>query len=283
MNEDPYAVLQLPRTASNTEVNRAFYYVATMYHPDRGGNKEAYLRFQRAFKKIKAERKARPRRAPQPEPTTVHEPEEEQYEFTPNDFYGTDTESRFNLAAFNDSFRKKHRKNALAEEVPQRTAKTYQKERMEVSNLARTVTPLFGQRGNSGGGVYDRNAFNRAFTDTQEEHRKRTGEVEEVPEQPEELSASGSLPYQTFDSTALMEHQVFDFNGPTVFETAPQRRMAYNPQQNVSRAKLFYYQGQPDVTRVQPLTPREHEQRVLEYKHKAPPVIPGVQPHDLRY
>ena len=278
MSEDPYDVLQLPRTATNAEVNRAFYYVATMYHPDRGGNKQAYLRFQRAFKKIKAERKG----SAKPKPIPVQQEEEEQYEFTPQDFYGADTNSRFNLAAFNDSFSKKHRRKQREAKATERTAKAYQKERMEVSNLARTVTPLYGHGQGSGGGVYDRNAFNRAFNDAQAEHRKRTGEVEEVPEEPQELTASGTLPYQTFDSAALMEHQVFDFNGPTVFETAPQRRMARNPDVPVSRAKLFQYQQQPDVTKVQALTPREHEERVREYKHRAPPVIHGVRPQDLR-
>ena len=51
-HENPYQVLNLDSTASIDEVNKAYFYIAKMYHPNKGGNEEMFLKFQRAYRQI---------------------------------------------------------------------------------------------------------------------------------------------------------------------------------------------------------------------------------------
>ena len=50
--EDPYKTLSLEPGCNLDEVHRAFSYIQKIYHPDKGGNRQQYLRFLRAYKTI---------------------------------------------------------------------------------------------------------------------------------------------------------------------------------------------------------------------------------------
>ena len=50
--EDPYQVLNLDPKSSIDEVNKAYFYIAKIYHPNKGGSESEFLRFQKAYKQI---------------------------------------------------------------------------------------------------------------------------------------------------------------------------------------------------------------------------------------
>ena len=45
--EDPYQVLNLDPKSSIDEVNKAYFYIAKIYHPNKGGSESEFLRFQK--------------------------------------------------------------------------------------------------------------------------------------------------------------------------------------------------------------------------------------------
>lgn len=49
---DPYAVLEIPRTATSEEARRAYRRKAMKVHPDRGGSVEEFQRVKKAFESI---------------------------------------------------------------------------------------------------------------------------------------------------------------------------------------------------------------------------------------
>merc|ERR1712072_1063907 len=55
---DAYRIIGVPRSASLREVRRAFYKRALLWHPDKGGEKEAFQELQRAYDEILRERDA---------------------------------------------------------------------------------------------------------------------------------------------------------------------------------------------------------------------------------
>ena len=54
---DPYKILHLEPNCSTDEVTRAYFYIAKIYHPNKGGNEAEFLRFQNAYKQIIEQRK----------------------------------------------------------------------------------------------------------------------------------------------------------------------------------------------------------------------------------
>ncbi|MBA7601339.1 Co-chaperone protein DjlA [subsurface metagenome] len=53
---DAYSVLGLPPTASPEEVKRNYRNLAVIFHPDRGGYKEAMVLLNNAYERIKGEK-----------------------------------------------------------------------------------------------------------------------------------------------------------------------------------------------------------------------------------
>ena len=53
---DAYAVLGLPDTASLEEVKRNYKRLAAVFHPDKGGYKEAMVLLNRAYKRIQQQK-----------------------------------------------------------------------------------------------------------------------------------------------------------------------------------------------------------------------------------
>ena len=53
---DAYAVLGLPRTASLKEVKRNYKHLAAVFHPDKGGYKEAMALLNNAYDRIMEEK-----------------------------------------------------------------------------------------------------------------------------------------------------------------------------------------------------------------------------------
>jgi hypothetical protein len=49
MEEDPYQILNLSHDASLEEVKKAYFYIAQIYHPNKGGSEQQFLRFQNAY------------------------------------------------------------------------------------------------------------------------------------------------------------------------------------------------------------------------------------------
>jgi len=54
---DAYAVLGLPQTASLEEVKRNYKHLAVVFHPDKGGYKEAMVLLNQAYERVLREKK----------------------------------------------------------------------------------------------------------------------------------------------------------------------------------------------------------------------------------
>jgi hypothetical protein len=66
MVEDPFVVLGVPRGATEDEMRRAFRRQARRHHPDAGGDAEAFVAVERAYRSARrlAARRRRPERRP---------------------------------------------------------------------------------------------------------------------------------------------------------------------------------------------------------------------------
>lgn len=251
---DPYAVLKVPRDISDEALKRNFYYIASMYHPDKGGNEKMYKRFAQAYKLIKKERKQKKsdmfdlsdvnRTASEAKP-------EAPCMYQPSDFEQED--GSFATEMFNSEFNKAHNRKIKPVE---RDQKKYHQEYQRVSAEAQSIQPVFGARGLM---AYDNHTFNHLFNQAQHQHQKKTGEVEEVFEEPKVLGATGVTEYVDFQPD---KEQIIDLDGQaTVFQQRAFNAMSKNPKK-VSTAVLHHLQQQPNITTVHPMTKREQTQRI---------------------
>ena len=57
---DPYQVLKLDRdTATVNDVKKAYYYIVSIYNPEKGGNNTEFQRFQNAYRQIMLEKESK--------------------------------------------------------------------------------------------------------------------------------------------------------------------------------------------------------------------------------
>ena len=52
MNPNPYEILQINPNADLEDIKKAYYYIAKIYHPDKGGDKQQFQILQNAFREI---------------------------------------------------------------------------------------------------------------------------------------------------------------------------------------------------------------------------------------
>ena len=186
--ENPYKVLHLEQDASIDEVKKAFYYVAQMYHPHKGGNEQQFLRFQKAYQQIvDAYNKGH---AVLVAPKSYNELKQGgeikvKHRYQPADFR---KENRFNQGQFNEKFQKEAKtKGSYTYDVNHLTASDrdpthFKSEYARVTTEAEGITPMFSQGG------FNSQTFNHAFVRMKEQHQQQNGELEEYGEPEPTLS-----------------------------------------------------------------------------------------------
>lgn len=173
MDEDPYQVLNLQPDASLEEVKRAYFYIAQIYHPNKGGSEQQFLRFQNAYNQIIT----KPTYGTVA-PRSFHDLKKNadimpdvQYSYSARDFQAG---HGFDNQKFNNAFsqgQSQGDESGYTYDVghltqPDRTLVDYRREYDKVTMEAESVTPMF-----AGGRGFDPMTFNKVFQHMKDQHK----------------------------------------------------------------------------------------------------------------
>jgi curved DNA-binding protein CbpA len=176
---DPYYILNVNQNASLDEVKQRFYKITQLYHPDKGGNAETYLKYKEAYQTIlknlkngkdrfKSFNEVCAERARPLITATPPAPKDFQRQFQEAEIYN-DTGYTYNLARF-------EKQNC------ERNKKAFQAEYNTVSEKIKKVTPLFGKDQS-----FNSRDFNETFTLRKKEYQEQNQALEEVYPEPEPM------------------------------------------------------------------------------------------------
>jgi curved DNA-binding protein CbpA len=180
--EDPYQVLNLDPKSSIDEVSKAYFYIAKIYHPNKGGNESEFLRFQKAYKQIldshqkghsygaKGSRDHYQLKTGSKNALT----RDMQHQYKPRDF----GQHSFNNDKFNNEFQQTknyddHNYTYNIDEITEdRNAEDYKREYAALTSELENIIPF-------GNGSFNNTTFNQVFSHMKEQHKKESGDVEE--------------------------------------------------------------------------------------------------------
>jgi len=173
---DPYKVLSLDPNSTIEEVNRAYFYIAKIYHPNKGGNEEEFLRFQQAYKQIIEAHTNGQKLAVVPKDFNQLRNQEQidiQHQFQPNDFRGS-AQERFSQELFNRRFQDQRTGTSENDnsytydidglDISDRKADEYKRQYAQVTAEVESVTPF-------GNGRFNNATFNQAFVHLKEREK----------------------------------------------------------------------------------------------------------------
>lgn len=266
---DPYKVLSLDPNSTIEEVNRAYFYIAKIYHPNKGGNEEEFLRFQQAYKQIIEAHANGQKLAVAPKDFNQLRNQDQidiQHQFKPDDFRSS-TQNRFSQELFNRRFREQRVDSGAADndnaytydidglDMSDRKADEYKREYAQVTAEVESVIPF-------GNGRFNNTTFNQAFIHLKEkekEERAKRGEVEEV-----------GLPNPTASREIMACTNIENPRNPGMGDFAGLQQAYGVSHQNPNEydAKfLGQFQGQSDITKVDTLSANEMRKRVNDWQN----------------
>lgn len=254
--DDPYQVLGLEPTASMDEVQRTYFCAAKIYHPNKGGSEEEFLKFQRAYQQI-LQAHNRGEKVPVA-PKDFHQLKGMQddqmqtdHRYRPQDFQHR---QQFNADMFNQSFQQHREDESYTYDIDKlditaadRKADDYRREYAQVTAEAENMTPFANGR-------YNHQIFNHAFVHMKEKHKQATGEVDEVGEPVPATSNEVS------DCISLDNPRVPGSGNYTDFQQAYGQNHT-NPNE-YDRKFLAQFQGKPDITRETAMSQSEIKKRM---------------------
>jgi curved DNA-binding protein CbpA len=266
---DPYKILSLDPNSTIEEVNRAYFYIAKIYHPNKGGNEEEFLRFQQAYKQIIETHANAQKLTVAPKDFNQLRNQDQidiQHQFKPEDFRNS-MQNRFSEELFNRRFREQRTDsggvsddNAYTYDIDgldmsDRKADEYKREYAQVTAEVESVIPF-------GNGRFNNATFNQAFIHLKErekEERVKRGEVEEVglpnPTASREVMACTNIENPRNPGTG-------DFAGlQQAYGANHQNPNGYDPK------FLAQFQGQTDITKVNTLSANEMRKRVNDWQN----------------
>lgn len=281
---DPYQILNLDPNSSIEEVNRAYFYIAKMYHPNKGGNKDEFLRFQRAYKQIISSHQGQghggmvaPKDFNDLRGQSNQPLEGIDHRYSLDDFQRAERlgqDPQFNTDLFNQKFRdlRDHRDlrgqdganaNANANaytynidemDAADRDADAYKREYAQVTAEAENVTPF-------GNGQFNNATFNHVFVHMKERNKGHGhGLGQAGPEVPEPLVSGQIDDCITLDERG--DGQMPDTGTYTGYNEA--YRAHRNPS-DYDKRFLAKFQGKPDITKVTSLSSGEVKRRVGDW------------------
>lgn len=266
---DPYKVLSLDPNSTIEEVNRAYFYIAKIYHPNKGGNEEEFLRFQQAYKQIIEAHANGQKLTVAPKDFNQLRNQDQidiQHQFKPDDFRSS-TQNRFSQELFNRRFREQRADSGAADDdnaytydidgldMGDRKADEYKREYAQVTAEVESVIPF-------GNGRFNNTTFNQAFIHLKEkekEERAKRGEVEEV-----------GLPNPTASREIMACTNIENPRNPGIGDFAGLQQAYGVSHQNPNGydAKfLGQFQGQSDITKVNTLSANEMRKRVNDWQN----------------
>lgn len=261
---DPYQILNLDPNSSIEEVNRAYFYIAKMYHPNKGGNKEEFLRFQRAYKQIvdaHAEVSA-PKDFNDLHGQSKQPLEGIDYRYSLDDFQKSGRlgqDPKFNGQLFNQKFQSQQGQNqhdpnqAYTYNIDQididRNEDAYKREHAQVTAEAENITPF-------GNGQFNNATFNHVFVHMKERNKGH----ENTPEVPEPTVSGQINDCITLDTRG--QGQAPDTGNYTGYNEAYK---AHSNPTDYNRRFLSKFQGKPDITKVTALSSGELQRRVGDW------------------
>jgi curved DNA-binding protein CbpA len=178
---DPYYILNVNQNASEDEIKQRFYKLTQLYHPDKGGNAEIYIKYKEAYQtilknlkngifkdRVKSYNEICTERARPLVLAAPPAPKDFQRQFQEAEIYN-DTGYTYNLARFE-------------KQNTDRNEKAFQAEYKTVTEKIKKVAPLFGK-----GQSFNSRDFNDTFTLRKKEHLKQNQALEEVYPEPEPM------------------------------------------------------------------------------------------------
>lgn len=260
--EDPYKILQLDRSASIDEVKRAYYYIAKLYHPDRGGNPAEFAKFQNAFRQIIAMTQASQLKAGEQQRTSDDSYYRGQYAHKPDDFgSGGGGAGSFNQGKFNQAFREQPKSDAAdgyvynidESDFRERTKSQFLQQHSQITAEAESVKPMFRDR-------FDPNVFNRMFDHMKSQHAPE--EAHTGPPEPHAAPGSALIPYSDVNkvrnTTNISSLGYTDYT--QVYATSHKNPTAFDAEMMSKMAKM------EDIRKDSRLSVSEAQKRISAYK-----------------
>lgn len=259
---DPYQILNLDPNTSLEEVNRAYFYIAKMYHPNKGGNEAEFLKFQRAYKQIVQQHRAASANelvAPKDfMQLRDQQPVDVQHLYNPNDF---NVQDRFNQEMFNRKFQEREQRehDSYTYNIDQlndtcsrieRKADDYKREYAQVTAEVESMVPFAN-------GKFNNATFNQAFM-----HLKERSKREDVVDTPNPTASREIMACVNLEKPGTIG------TGDEVIGNYTGVEQAYGNSHNnpnkYDRKFLAQFQGRPDITKISALSASELHKRVSD-------------------
>lgn len=252
MDEDPYQVLNLSPDASLEEVKRAYFYIAQIYHPNKGGSEQQFLRFQNAYNQI-VNRPSYGTVAPrsfQDLKRGADSMPDVQHAYTAKDFRSGNS---FDNQKFNNKFNSSdgdgytYNVNNLVTQAD-RNLVDYRREYDRITMEAEGVTPMFN-------GGFDPMTFNKVFQHMKDNHTSTDLQeyTEPAPSTSKEIVSCVNLDKKTPDAGYYADYG-----------------NAYNMHQNPNHYDQSFIdqcKQAPEITRDGKLSQHEMYNRMNTYKN----------------
>ena len=236
---DPYQVLKLDRdTATVNDVKKAYYYIVSIYNPEKGGNNTEFQRFQNAYRQIMLEKTSQSRTSTSRQPVQL-----------PQGMSG----SKFNR----EFTAKKSTQNADGyvynideTQFVERDRGAYNQQRARITSEAESIKPMFKS------GRFNQNVFNRVFNN----EKKLSGSEDKHVGLPVPVAGTEIISYsdvnQLNNSSNITQLSYADFN---------KQRSHLNPKQ-FDPQKIKQMSRMKDITKEQQLSQAEARRRVADYQ-----------------
>lgn len=262
---DPYKVLNLNPRATTEEIDRAFYYISQMYHPDKGGNEEQYFMFQQAYQTIMASRSGGRHAHMQPRaPSSWDDMRqgsrkgiETDYRHKLEEFQSADR--GFNSTSFNQKFAEQagnggnggnsYTYNVDYLQAKDRDAQSFRQQYSQITTEAESVTPMFSAD------QFNNETFNQVFSHMKKQHEKHNGQ--DLPSEPEPLAAYGATPYTRLDDP---QGQRFQNQYEQAYKGTHVNPTEYNG------GFIGQFESLPDITKVNRMSASEAASRIGQYQ-----------------
>ena len=256
--EDPYQVLNLEPNASIEEVKKAYYYVAQIYHPNKGGSEEQFLRFQRAYQQIVQAYNSGSGSGNVQTPKSFMQLKQGgevtvDHQFRPGDFRAG--QGQFDASKFNRNFgSQREQRDAYTYDIenldiPDRQEADYRREYAQVTAEAEGIVPMFNE------GQFDNQTFHKVFVHMQEQHKEQCQDVEEYGD-PVPSTSHDIVPYT-------------DINDPKGNNVQNTYNQAYNTHQNPEGFQKDYLEmikQRPDIAVDKGMSQSEIRRRMNQYQ-----------------
>ena len=255
---DPYKTLNIERGVSLDEVKRTYFYIVKMYHPDKGGNLDEFIKFQNAYQMIVDELSGKKAADFSTEaPRDFHQMRQSSSSSNTQNY---NPRKNFNNKQFQEKFTKKDDSDGYVYDIDdsgfkERTKADYERERTMVTSEAENIQRLFNA------GRFDRNVFNRVYNMKQKEHKENIQDIDEYKE-PEALVGMDLIAYSDVNkSNETSNLSSLKFSDIDVYTKSHKNPGKMNPKM------MNRMSAEKDITEVMPLNRREAKERMSSYQN----------------